>query len=146
MSPPVRPSCGLPDIHPSLNRRRPERVARQYLGPPLVAARGFAEYEPVPWRIAAVDEAVPYRIRPLDQMLEILEAIFDPGDLGQRQRHVDADLQEAVAHRHLDPHVGRKPADPHHVGDMAMDVEPCGPARLDHRPLPRPNRQSPVWG
>src|SRR3546814_13491621 len=78
---------------------------------------------PVPGRIAAVDEAVPYRIRPLDQMLEILEAIFDPGDLGQRQRHVDADLQEAVAHRHLDPHVGRKPADPHHVGDMAMDIE-----------------------
>src|SRR3546814_7526881 len=89
MSPPVMPSCGLPDIHPLLNRRRPERVALQYLGPPLVAARGFAEDEPVPGRIAAVDEAVPYRIRPLDQMLEILEAIFDPGDLGQRQRHVE---------------------------------------------------------
>src|SRR3546814_9434188 len=70
MSPPVMPSCGLPDIHPLLNRRRPERVALQYLGPPLVAARGFAEDEPVPGRIAAVDEAVPYRIRPLDQMLE----------------------------------------------------------------------------
>src|SRR3546814_17392372 len=51
---------------------------------------------PVPGRIAAVDEAVPYRIRPLDQMLEILEALFDPANLGQGRRHVEAASQEAV--------------------------------------------------
>src|SRR3546814_16416687 len=101
------PSRGLADVHPLLNRRRPQRVAVQDVGLSFVAPRHFAEDQAVPRRVAAVDEAVLYRIGPLDQMLEIMETIFDPCDLGQRQRHVDADLQETVDHRQLATHVGR---------------------------------------
>src|SRR3546814_4798978 len=36
-----------------------------------------------------------------------------------------------------DPHVGRQPTDPHHVGDMAMDVEHVGAPRLNQRALAR---------
>src|SRR3546814_16994882 len=77
---PVMPSRGLADVHPLLNRRRPQRVAVQDVGLSFVAPRHFAEDQAVPRRVAAVDEAVLYRIGPLDQMLEILETIFDPCD------------------------------------------------------------------
>src|SRR3546814_14149230 len=88
------PSRGLADVHPLLNRRRPQRVAVQDVGLSFVAPRHFAEDQALPRRVAAVDEAVLYRIGPLDQMLEIMETISDPCDLGQRQSHVDAELPE----------------------------------------------------
>src|SRR6185312_7112183 len=50
----------------------------------------------------AADEAGSDDERLLDEVIEILKAVFEPVNPRQRQRHVDPDLEEGVAERHLD--------------------------------------------
>ena len=73
--------------------------------------------------VVAADQPVADDIGLLDQMLEILETIFQPANAGQRHRHIGSDLEKAVAERYLDIVLARQPARAHHVADLAMDVE-----------------------
>ncbi|KQQ44908.1 hypothetical protein ASF69_10125 [Rhizobium sp. Leaf311] len=51
------------------------------------------------------------------QMIEILEGIFQPLDLRESSRHMDADFEEGVAH------FCGKPSDAHDICHLSMDIE-----------------------
>ena len=68
-------------------------------------------------------------------MVEVLERIFEPFDLRQRDRHVDADFEKRVAEADRYAHVGRQPADAHDVGDLAVHVEDVGRLRFEQQAL-----------
>ena len=99
------------------------------------AARELADDEAVARRFGTEDAPVADLVGLLHQVLEVLEGIFEPVHARQRERHVDSDLQERVAHRDPRAHVGREPADAHHVGDLAVDIEQIADARFEQLAL-----------
>ena len=68
-------------------------------------------------------------------MVEILEGVFEPGDLGESHRHVHAEFEEGVAEADRHAAFGGEPADAHDVGDRAMDVEDVGRTRFHQEAL-----------
>ncbi len=58
----------------------------------------------------------------IDQMVEILEGIFQPFDFGKGTGHVDTDLEKSVAKRDRYTELGSEPACAHYIGHLAMHV------------------------
>ena len=132
------------NAHEGLRRRRTQPqlrrhvglfAARQHVGTTPGAARELADDETVARRLGSEDAPVADLVGLLHQVLEVLEGVFEPVHARQRQRHVDADFQERVAHRDPRAHVGREPADAHHVGYVAMDIEQIADARFEQLAL-----------
>src|SRR5579862_7150750 len=60
-------------------------------------ARRLRQHQAVAGTIGGIGPPVAYLDGLLHQVIEILEGIFEPFDLGQRARHVQAELEEGVA-------------------------------------------------
>ena len=73
--------------------------------------------------VRRIDPTVADFHRLLDEVPVVLERILEPFHFRQGAGGVDADLEEGVADRNRDAQFGGEPANPHHVGNLAMDVE-----------------------
>src|SRR4051794_3642722 len=111
-----------------IERRLAELAAWQKMRAGPVAARRFRKDEAVPWTVGSVGPAIANFDRLFDKMVEVLERVFEPLDLGQRAGHLDADLEESVAQRNGNAQFRGKPTDAHHIGDLTMHIEDVGAA------------------
>ena len=121
--------AGRPFWHPRIVRRVAESRLREDLGPPPFAAGGLAQNQAMAGPLRRDDPAVADLHRLLDEMVEVLERIFEPLDFRQRAGHVHAEFEKGVAEGHRDTALGGKPADPHHVGHLAMNIQDVGRRR-----------------
>ena len=101
----------------------------------MLAPRALAQHKTMAGPLRRDRVAIAHFDRLLDQMIVVLERVFEPVDLGQGGGKMHADLEHRVAEAHRDAVLGRQPTRPHDVGDVAVDVEDVDAARLDQPPL-----------
>ena len=86
------------------------------------AARRFRYDKTVAGSLRHVGPAVADLDGLIDQMIEILEGIFQPFDFGKGAGHVDTDLKKSIAKRDRHTELSGKPACTHHIRHLAVYV------------------------
>jgi len=98
----------------------------------------------MPGPVRGIGDAFGDLDRLFHETIEILDRVFQPFDFRKRDGHMNANLKEGVFQTDRDAKLGGEPADPHDVGDLAMDIEQVGAEVFISSRLPVASRYSPL--